>query len=76
MKTLGFITGYVLGICLKIVMYVWIIIAAIPLFTGILMMDLMLRIFGIEKTYLLLNSFTLWAETLSAYLKTHKLKNN
>lgn len=61
---------------LQLLLWVWLIIATIPLLIGILMYDLVLRIYGVEKTFLLLSDFNRWIEMLNVYLKTIKSKTN
>lgn len=55
---------------------VWTVLAFIPLLLGGFMIDILLRIMGVEKMFMMLTNLANWCELVSIYLKTRKSKNN
>lgn len=73
---IGFIIGWIIRKLLNMLMYVWLIAAMIPLFVGIFMFDILLRIFKIDKYYLLITDITAWFTMLSEHLKSLNTKKD
>ena len=71
-KKIGYVLGLIIGEMIKILMYAWLLIALIPLLTGIFMFDIVLRIFKIDEYYLLLRDFSSWCGLIGEYLKNKK----
>lgn len=69
------IVGWILGKLILIVIYIWLIAALIPLFIGIFLMDTLLKIFKVEKYYLLFTDFMTWLTMIGEHLKHLKTKN-
>ena len=61
---------------IQIIEYIWLIAAMIPLFIGIIMIDMMLMAFKVERVYLLLTDFNAWCVLISEHLKNRKNLNN
>lgn len=61
---------------IMIIEYVWLIAAMIPLLIGIIMVDILLRFFQVEKVYLLMTDFSAWLSLIGEYLKNRNNKNN
>lgn len=66
------IIGLVFHKIKMLLFYVWLILSFIPLGIGAILMDILLRTIGVEKTYWLTTDLVNWSEVLSAYLKTVK----
>ena len=61
---------------IMIIEYIWLIAAMIPLLIGIIMVDILLRFFQVEKVYLLMTDFSAWLSLIGEYLKNRNNKNN
>ena len=63
-------------IATQIITYAWMLAALIPLSIGIIMIDILLKLFKVEKVYLLMTDFTAWCSLISEHLKNTKNSNN
>lgn len=61
---------------IMIIEYIWLIAAMIPLLIGIIMVDILLRFFQVEKVYLLMTDFSAWLSLIGEYLKNRNNKTN
>ena len=61
---------------IQIIEYVWLIAAMIPLLIGIIMVDILLKIYNVEKVYLLITDFGAWCALISEHLKNRRNPNN
>ena len=69
---------YVISKIKMFLFYAWMILSFIPLGLGVIMFDILLKVLGVEKTYLLSTEISNWADVLSAYLKNKaaEIRNN
>ena len=69
---------YVISKIKMFLFYAWMILSFIPLGLGVIMLDILLKVLGVEKTYLLSTEISNWADVLSAYLKNKaaEIRNN
>ena len=70
-----YLLGFVIGKILYILAMTWACLSLIPLLIGGLMFDILLRLLGVEKNYLMITNIGLYMETLSVYFKIKKNKN-
>ena len=70
------ILAYILYKIAYVFTILWVILAMIPLFIGGIMIDILLRLLGVESTFLMMTDILRWFETLGVYLKTNKKQNN
>jgi len=59
---------------IQLIEYIWLIAAMIPLFIGIIMIDILLKAFKVEKPYLLMVDFSAWCTLISRHLEYLKIQ--
>ena len=56
----------------RIIVLIWMLVSFIPLFIGIGMIDILLRVLGINRAFLLYTAFIKWVTVVTIYLNNIK----
>lgn len=74
MKQLGFVIGWIIGKLITILIDIGLIIGFAFLFIGVIIIDILLRIFKVDKYYLLITDISAWCTMISEHLEDIKNK--
>ena len=74
MKQLGFAIGWIIGKLITLLINIVMVIGFTFLFIGVIIIDILLRIFKVDKYYLLITDISAWCTMISEHLKDIKNK--